>query len=621
MLALENDRVGLHIAEDHSAVSVHDCRRGTVWQLDGATMVCRRGPDAPAEPLKKGRASRKGEGIVATFELAEGTIEYRWSLGEDHVAVELRASTPAIESIALPGSFRSEGEACELAVPVYQGVLIRGDTGTWEIREASGGHGAFSMAMGVLIAGRSALLSVQQSLANWRGVCGAQEGKPRFCFEQLRCPVQGWVSHSVRLYPTDPSVTAACKQYRAYLKERGRLVTWQEKIARKPILDQLFGAVMAFTGYNHAPGLDYVAHVRRLKAYGFRSILLYPVRFCQYSLDFKMGGDDPVWLSDEVIAEVKSIPGALVAPWTWTFEGLDDGTEPRRAIFRRGQDGKPLPNWQIDDYIWHVVCTPYQREHVRQRLESDMQAMDWLHFDVSANFPSAACFSREHALHDGKPIGREADIRYVRELLGPETVGNRIVSSEGFVGHFAPQYDIGSVKMMPGPENATKTPVPMTMLVFHDSCVHDWWELHNYNGLPGWQISEARHGFGLQGNGLPKLKAAIDALYGTPPNVFPFGRQYGWSNVGRKETFSFTIGFDDPPVQEALREALPVAKLHESIGRSEMVDFRFLDESRSLQATRFSDGTEVVANVGEEPREADGYGELPGRSWRQRRVS
>jgi len=24
-------------------------------------------------------------------------------------------------------------------------------------------------------------------------------------------------------------------------------------------------------------------------------------------------------------------------------------------------------------------------------------------------------------------------------------------------------------------------PVPLTMLVYHDCCIQDWWELHNYN--------------------------------------------------------------------------------------------------------------------------------------------
>ena len=86
-----------------------------------------------------------------------------------------------------------------------------------------------------------------------------------------------------------------------------------------------------------------------------------------------------------------------------------------------------------------------------------------------------------------------------------------------------------------------RQPVPMTMLVYHDSCLHDWWEVHNYNGLPGWQVGAEGHGFGLVGNGLPLLKAAQDALYGCPPNVFPFGRQYGWVNIATRQRAFYAL--------------------------------------------------------------------------------
>jgi hypothetical protein len=587
--------------------------------LDAASLGYRKETTASPEPLRNGRVTREADALLAAFDLPEGIIEYRWRLAETYVEVELTAKTPALECIALPGAFGPADEAYELALPLYQGVLIRKQADTWESRAASGGHGAFSMAMGGLIAERGALLVVQGSLANWRGVYGADAGRLYFSFEQLRCPVEGWVPHTVRLHLTDPTLTAVCKQYRVHLDAQGAVVTWEEKIARKPIVKELFGALMAFTGYNRLPGLDYAASVRRLKDHGFGSILLYPVRLCHYSLDFKMGGDDPVWLADEEIAEVKSIPGALVAPWGWVFEALDDGSEARKALFRRHRDGSLMPNWKIDDYQWYLVCTPSQREHIRQRFASDMAAMDWIHFDVSATFPPTPCFSGEHALHDHRPMGRQADVHHVQQLLSPDTVGNRIVSSEGFVGHYTPQYDIGTAKIMPGRSIAIKTPVPMTMLVFHDSCVHDWWELQNYNAVGGWPVREALHGFGLVGSGLPRLKAAIDALYGCPPNVFPFGRQYAWSSSRTRKTVSFTVELDDPTVQEALREALPVARLHQQIGRCEMVDFRFMSGDRSVQATRFADGTQVVANLGHEPREIEGHGLVPGQSWRRSR--
>jgi hypothetical protein len=41
----------------------------------------------------------------------------------------------------------------------------------------------------------------------------------------------------------------------------------------------------------------------------------------------------------------------------------------------------------------------------------------------------------------------------------------------------------------------TAVPIPLTMLVLHDSCLHDWWEVHNYNA----------HHFGLTDDRLHEL--------------------------------------------------------------------------------------------------------------------
>jgi hypothetical protein len=55
------------------------------------------------------------------------------------------------------------------------------------------------------------------------------------------------------------------------------------------------------------------------------------------------------------------------------------------------------------------------------------------------------------------------------------------------------------------------------------------------------------------GGGRPSLLAALDALMGCPPDVFPSGAQYGWTGRGR-ETYLYRYRFEDPEVQPALRE-------------------------------------------------------------------
>jgi hypothetical protein len=100
--------------------------------------------------------------------------------------------------------------------------------------------------------------------------------------------------------------------------------------------------------------------------------------------------------------------------------------------------------------------------------------------------------------------------------------------------------------------------------------------------------------------------ATLDALMGCPPDVFPFGAQYGYTGRG-KETFLYQYRFEDPEVQIALREALPVARLHQRIGKQEMVHFKILSQDGYVQEAAFADGTRVVANFSR-----DFVGSVPG---------
>jgi len=619
MLELTNRRLSLSVTEDGSSASIEDRVRRCTWRVDRSRSGWRsKGDGQPFERFGLGRARRTAGGIEVTYAAAGGTVSYTWALADDHVEVRLRCDAEDVECASLPGPMLPEDGGREIAVPLYQGLLLGGRGEPWEMTVGHGGHLSFSMGMGAVLGERGALMVCHESPANWSATLGQAQDGPYFQFEHRRDPADGWVGAAVRLCPTDPDVTAACKRYRARVVERGWFVSWAEKIARKPIVRNLFGATMAFIGYNKSSDVDYTAGARELRRLGFESVFYYPVRMFQYSLDFQMGGDAPIWLSDEEIRAVKSVDGANVSPWAWVVEGLDDGSEARRAIFKKGPDGQPIPNWKIDERRWYLVCTPYQVEHVKQRLAGDMAEMDWLHFDVSAVWAGRPCFDSRHALHGNRPLGLLGDIEWTRRLFSSETVGNRVVSSEGFADQYTGWYDIGSTKMMPAsPWNADCVPIPMTMLVFHDSCVHDWWELHNYNAHVGFGLTDLPHGLGTVGSGQPELKAAIDSLCGCPPSLFPFGKQYSWVDIQTRQTYSYLVRLEDAPVQAGIRAALPVTRLHKKIGLCELVSFEFLSEDRAVQATTFSDGTRVIANLGDREAEAAGCGVLPPHSWRR----
>jgi hypothetical protein len=197
-----------------------------------------------------------------------------------------------------------------------------------------------------------------------------------------------------------------------------------------------------------------------------------------------------------------------------------------------------------------------------------------------------------------------------------------MVSSECFNDAYAMEYDCGSVKAFPSYGPWPFWPVPLTMLVYHDSLIHSWWELHSYNNQ--WRgRTTGPGGFYEYGGGRPRLMAALDALMGCPPDVFPFGAQYGYSGKGT-DTFLYRYRFEDPEVQIALRAALPVAQLHRRIGKQEMVHFKILSEDGYVQESAFADGTRVVANfcldfVGNEKgidhKIVPGAGVLPPEGW------
>jgi hypothetical protein len=625
--------LSLRMSDDGTDVVITDLKRGMEWELDPATRVYR--PyreefyleradrdtisgklDLPKRKLGRGTIVESTAAMIRVqFNVPEGKIEYRWKIDDDHLEATLTACPAGVEFVALPGAFYPMRGQAQLALPIYQGVLCRGTEKIWEESHDTGGHTQWSMAMGSVISDKGALLVTQEPITDWVGTRGQSAKGPYFFFEQRKCLISGWYERSVRFYPVDRDITAICKRYRRRVIERGEFVSWQEKIAKKPMVRNLFGALMAFIGYNKTTDIDYVASARRLKAYGFDNVFFYPARMCSYSLNFKMGGDDPIWFSDDEMKKMREIPGVHLSPWGWTFEALDDGSESVHRIFEHNMYDQPVPNWQIENFQWYVVCPPYEIEEVKKRYQTDMASMDWIHYDVVANRPASSCYNKSHALHGNKPMDRRQGFAFVRELMGPATNGNRAVSSEGFCDRLTTSYDIGSTKLKPQSGNAPFIPIPMTMLVFHDSTIHDWWELHNYNANKGW-AGDLDVGVGFVGSGKPEKKAAMDALYGCPPNLFPFGKQYGWINIEKRQTFSYIVKLDDDEVQRAIKAAIPVAGLHKKVGMLELKSFEFVTDDYAVQKTVFSDGTEVVANISDTDKVTEKYGTIKANSWR-----
>ena len=126
--------------------------------------------------------------------------------------------------------------------------------------------------------------------------------------------------------------------------------------------------------------------------------------------------------------------------------------------------------------------------------------------------------------------------------------------------------------------------LPLWELVYHD-CVCAHWYWGDYN------------------NKLPSLwwkRDLFNVLYGTMGMYVVENRR--WSE--EKERFA-----------RSYRMTSPVAR---ATGYSEMTDHRVLSDDRKVQASRFSDGTVVVVNFGDEPFALPGDETLPARGHRVR---
>ena len=657
VITLTNKLIELNCAEDASRVVLRDRARDASWYMNRDRMVYggKDGAGGRATPLKRLkplRARKTDDGVLTLAYSADGDeICIMLSLLTDCVEITI----PAFESrsvgvVSMPFAWEmcdGRGDCDDIGarrgcgkkylLPIMQGMLWDGRGDAFEHRRGDGEHVGFSMAMFGILGEKSGLLLTAESADDCCWWFGKNERADFWC-TNLQSDSLGKMRYdrSARIYPTPPSITAVAKAYKLRVKQRGGFVGWEEKIAGRPALERLFGALMCFIGYCRDDGVDYAKECGKLKAYGFDRALIYPARFNAYNTDFMMGGYPPINLSRETVAQIKAL-GYDVAPWTWINEAIDDGAEASR-MFRLGASGNARLNWQIDDYKWYGCCSSFMPGFVENAVKTDMRDMTWDHFDVVTCAMNGECHDLTHGPHAGRRLSKTEDRDWIKKALragqaGRDTdqadrcvatgqagraVGSdrtldagRAVSSESFNDAYSTAYDIGSVKAWAQFGPWAFWPIPLTMLVYHDSMIHSWWEPHNYNNdYISRNLSQFQYG-----GGRARIMSAMDALYGCPPDAFPFGAMYTWTGNGR-ETFGYKFKFEDPQTQYALKLALPVAKNHAKIGKLELIDFKILSADGNIQETTFADGTRVVANFSPEMQYTDENGSVAGESWK-----
>lgn len=619
MVTIRTDQIELAVSDDGASVTLVNLVAGSRWCLDPATVLadgsgCDRitfGADKPgdARPRAAGFCAGSVEPLgdramrIRRHGVA-GELVLEASLGPDGCRVTAVAGVSTVTSCTLPGAFRPQGvDAPPVVLPKNQGIWHRGTGAPFCFELARDGHAGWSMPFFGVVGDRDALVHIIETEHDAR-IWFEKTAGGQVRVTSLQDPARGQLGYarSVLLSFASPDTTSICQTYRRYVQRSGHFVSWEQKIAERPGLERMFGALMCFIGYCQDEDLDYGQSLRRLRDLGFERAFVYPLSMGNLVQDLAMGGRPPIDIRSHLplLAEL----GYLAASWMW----VEDVPQEYENLML-DVAGQPMFSWQIDERRWSRCC-PVRQVALANRIQDERMAGHTAqHFDVTASISLRECHHPDH------PLDRREDAAWRRKVLATASRRGHVVSSEGFCGFATPSYDIGSVKIAQ-PVHPDWYTVPMTSLVYHDACVHDWWEVDNYNNPHHRSQSGRGKGYFPLGGGWPALQAAQDALMGCPPNVMPFGSQFAYVDGQMPATELYRYTLDSPEVADALHLALPVAQLHRRIGRLACVEHQTLLPDGSVQATTFADGTRVTANYADETREVDGVGLMQARSWR-----
>lgn len=383
---------------------------------------------------------------------------------------------------------------------------------------------------------------------------------------------------------------ALAKRYRAYALQQGLIVPLAEKVKKNPNLARLFGAPdvwgdasLRFAREAKAAGVDKMLIHGRAAPDEMKAINDLGYLTSEYdnytdvtplattatpdsshdripeSVALKADGQRmTAWLTfDKKLQYMKRCP----ALWTDTAKRVVPkllGTHPYLGRF-------------VDVTTAEDLYECYDPNHPLTRGQKRQCGVDLLAFMRSQNLVVGG----EHGTWWGVPqqdyIEGMMSGGYASwpagHLLHPKT------KADAFTGPWGDGYGPWSNYEKWGIGHATR--VPLWELVFHDCVVSTWY----WGDASDFLLQAAPE--------VTPKKDAFNILYGTIPLL--------WANAeGSWPTHRDVF----------LRTYRNTCKLHEAVACAELLSHEWLTPDRAVQRTRFSDGTEVVVNFGEQPVDA-----------------
>ncbi len=563
---------------------VHDRRTGRTWRPSPGTSF----PlvELSRRVLPDGTVRCEG---VAPESLARLQIDYRAEKNSPEVVVTISGEGEMPGAISFPAAF-STRRGDRLIVPMNEGISYPADDpGDVPGRLiAYGGHGICMAFFGVQDdatgAGWMAILETPDDAAMvarrdvetkmWTLGPSWDDQKKMF----------GYARRVRYVFLEKGGYVAMCKRYRAYAKKIGKFKSFREKAKERPLVDRLLGAPNIWCWEK-----DKIAVAKELKAAGIDRFLWSAggseaqVKFLASMPNVLVGRYDIYQdvYRPEQLRKLGWKSGCNTEAWPenviWNSADSNDW---RRAWGVKAKDG----TWTHCAMMCDSVAPAYARRNVANELKSKPYNTRFVDTTVAA--PWQTCWNPAH------PMTRTDSRRwkmYLLRILGDEF--NLVVGSE--TGHDASvpvcDYYEGMLSLGPYrvpdsgrniPQIWTNVPprvakyqvgekyrLPLWELVYHECvCAHWYWGDYN-NKLPDiwWK------------------RDLFNMLYGTMGMYIFNNRQ--WSQDKAKFVRSYRL-------------TSPIAR---ATGYSEMVDHRILSPDRSVQESRFADGTTVSVNFGDSP--------------------
>ncbi|MEN6493519.1 MAG: glycoside hydrolase [Thermoguttaceae bacterium] len=384
---------------------------------------------------------------------------------------------------------------------------------------------------------------------------------------------------------------ALAKRYREYAKQLGLVVPFAEKLKKNPNLSRLFGAPdvwgnasLAFAKEAKAAGVDKMlihgrcspADMKAVNELGYLTS-----EYDNYTDVLPIPPGKSVDSNHDLIPEnvVLKADGQRLVAWL-TFDKKTQYMKrcpamwvaTAKQVVPKLLEKQPFLGRFIDVTTAEWLYECYDPKHPLTREAKRQCGVDLLSYVRSLGLVMGG----EHGIWWSVPHldyieGMMSGGSYswpAGHLLRPKSKDQEFISPQGHKLGKWENYERWGI----GHEYR----IPLWELVFHDCIVSTWY----WGDASDFLLKAAPE--------ITPKKDAFNILYGSIPLLWA-NKEGGWTTA--RDVF--------------LRTYRNTCKLHEAIAGTEMLSHEFVTPDRAVQRTRFSDGTEVVVNFGQQPYTAE----------------